>query len=87
MLRLIPATFALSLALGLAASANAMPIAPIQQTDMLVNQVAAGCGVGRTRVRGVCVARTTKRQARRAIRREGREIRRDIRRCVRGTTC
>jgi len=42
----------------------------------MTTQVAVGCGVGRTRVNGVCVARTTKRQVRRAARR-----------CAVGVTC
>jgi hypothetical protein len=34
----------------------------------MVTQVAFGCGPGRTSVNGVCVARTTIRQARRCLR-------------------
>jgi hypothetical protein len=65
MIRLIAVGFALALA----ASAQAMPLAPLPQPDGMTTQVAVGCGVGRTRVGGVCVARTTKRQVRRAARR------------------
>ena len=46
-------------------SVYAMPIAPLHEPDGVITPVAAACGVGRTRVNGVCVARTTKRQVRR----------------------
>jgi hypothetical protein len=35
----------------------------------MITQIAVGCGPGRTMVNGVCVARTTIRQTRRAVRR------------------
>jgi hypothetical protein len=64
-------------ALSVAASAHAMTPAPIPPPpDGLITEVAVGCGVGRTRVNGVCVARTTVRQTRRAVRR-----------CATGMTC
>jgi hypothetical protein len=73
MIRLIAvAGFALSAAI----SAQAMTPAPIPQPDGMVTQIAAACGAGRTRVNGVCVARTTIRQTRRAVRR-----------CAVGVTC
>jgi hypothetical protein len=56
-------------ALALATSAEAMTPAPIPQPGSAFTQVAFGCGPGRTRVGGVCVARTTIRHARRAARR------------------
>jgi hypothetical protein len=56
-------------ALAVATSAEAMTPAPIPHPDSAITQVAFGCGPGRTRIRGVCVARTTIRQTRRAIRR------------------
>jgi hypothetical protein len=56
-------------ALAVTVPAQAMPVAPVHQPDSMITEVAAACGAGRTRVRGVCVARTTKRQARRAVRR------------------
>jgi hypothetical protein len=56
-------------ALAITTSAQAMPAAPAPEQGNLVTQVAFGCGPGRTRVRGVCVARTTVRQTRRAVRR------------------
>ena len=66
------------LALTVETPAQAMSPAPLHQTDAMttITQVAVGCGVGRTRVNGVCVARTTKRQVRRAARR-----------CAVGVTC
>ena len=65
MIRLIAiAGFALSVAV----SAQAMTVAPsIPQPESMITEVAAACGVGRTRVNGVCVARTTVRQTRRAV--------------------
>lgn len=74
MIRLIAiAGFALSVAV----SAQAMTLAPIVPVpDGMITEVAAACGVGRTRVNGVCVARTTIRQTRRAVRR-----------CATGMTC
>jgi len=50
-------------------AAQAMTPAPIAQPDGVVTRIAAACGPGRTRVNGVCVARTTIRQTRRAVRR------------------
>jgi hypothetical protein len=55
-------------ALAIATSAEAMTGAPIHQRDSAITQVAYGCGMGRTRVGGVCVARTNIRQARRCMR-------------------
>ncbi len=57
-------------ALAVATSAQAMTPAPIiPQSDGMITQVAYGCGPGRTRIHGVCVARTTIRHTRRAVRR------------------
>ncbi len=55
--------------LALAASAQAMTPGPVAPPDGMITQVAVGCGAGRTRVGGVCVARTTIRQTRRHVRR------------------
>jgi hypothetical protein len=55
-------------ALLVATSVQAMTPAPPPQVDEMVTRVAVGCGLGRTRVNGVCVARTTVRQTRRAVR-------------------
>jgi hypothetical protein len=63
-------------ALSVATSTQAMTPAPIPQPDGIITQVALACGVGRTRINGVCVARTTVRHARRAVRR-----------CATGMTC
>jgi hypothetical protein len=63
-------------ALSVATSVQAMTPAPIPQPDGMITRVAAACGAGRTRVNGVCVARTTMRQTRRAVRR-----------CAVGATC
>jgi hypothetical protein len=75
MLRLIAVA---GFAFAVATSAQAMTPAPINQPDGIITQVAFGCGPFRTMVNGVCVARTTVRQARR-----------QARRCVRwtGTAC
>ena len=73
MVRLIAVS---AFALALATSAQAISPAPLHQLDGMTTQVAVGCGVGRTRVNGVCVARTTKRHVRRAVRR-----------CAVGVTC
>ena len=62
MIRLI--AFA-AFAIAVITPAQAMPVAPVHEQDSMITQVAVGCGAGRTRVGGVCVARTTKRQARR----------------------
>ena len=64
MLKLLIAT---GFALSVATSAQGMTPAPLPQLDDMVTQVAVGCGPGRTRVNGVCVARTTVRQTRRAF--------------------
>ncbi len=63
---------AVAFALVVATSAEAMPLAPIQQPDGLATQVRWGCGIGRTRINGVCVSR-----------RNIRRVRRDVRRCRR----
>jgi hypothetical protein len=56
--------------LAFATSAQALTPAPLHQSDGMITQVRLGCGPGRTRVEGVCVARTTIRHARRVIRRD-----------------
>ena len=63
-------------ALSVATSAQAITPAPIPQPHGMIAQVALACGAGRTRVNGVCVARTTVRHTRRAVRR-----------CATGMTC
>ena len=56
-------------ALAVATSAQAMTPAPVPHPDGMITQVLAGCGPFQTRINGVCVARTTVRQTRRAVRR------------------
>ena len=56
-------------ALAVTNSAQAISPAPLHHPDAMITQVAFGCGPFRTRVAGVCVARTTKRQVRRQVRR------------------
>ena len=68
MIRIISVAFVLALA---SSSTQAMPLAAIQQPDSMVTKVVAGCGVGMTRVNGVCVSRHHKRQARRCARWNG----------------
>ena len=67
MIRLIAVAFALTLA----ASAQAMPVTPLHQSDGMITQVREACGAGRVRINGVCVARTTRRQVRRCARWSG----------------
>ncbi len=56
-------------ALTVTTSAQAITPAPLALPDDMVTQIAVGCGPGRTRIDGVCVARTTVRHTRRAVRR------------------
>ena len=58
------------LAVLVTTSAQGMSPGPLPQSDNeLFTHVALACGPGRTRIDGVCVARTTIRQTRRAVRR------------------
>src|SRR6516165_2812240 len=66
MIRLIAAA---GFVVALATSGQAITPAPLPQPDGMFTQVRFGCGPGRTRVAGVCVARTTIRHTRRAYRR------------------
>ena len=66
MIRLIAAAV---FVLAVATSAQAITPASIPQTDGMITQVRLGCGPGRTRVAGICVARTTIRHERRLTRR------------------
>jgi hypothetical protein len=68
MLRFIAVAFALALA----SSAQAVPIAPIQQPHSVVTTVREACGAGMHMVNGVCVRTHARRAASR---------------CVRGKTC
>ena len=58
-------------AVAVTTSVQATPLAPIQPPDSIITQVVAGCGVGMTRVNGVCVSRVAKRHARRCARWNG----------------
>jgi hypothetical protein len=66
MIKLIAVTL---FCLSATVSAQAMMPAPILLPHEMITEVAVGCGPGRTRVNGICVARTTIRQTRRAVRR------------------
>ena len=55
----------LALVLAIATSAQAMPLAPIQQPESLVVNVREACGAGFTRVNGVCVRTPARAAARR----------------------
>jgi hypothetical protein len=55
-------------ALAVTTSAQAMTPAPVHQPEGVITHAAWACGPGRTRIHGVCVARTTVRHARRCIR-------------------
>jgi hypothetical protein len=57
---------ATALALTFATSAYAMTPIPVNQPAGMVTQVRLACGPGRTRVGGVCVARSTIRHTRRS---------------------
>jgi len=59
---MIRLTAVAAFAFAVVTSAQAMSPAPLHQPDGVTTQVAFGCGAGRTRVNGVCVARTTKHQ-------------------------
>ena len=61
--------FAVAGFLAFATSAQAITPAPLPQQDGMITQVRLGCGPFRTRVNGVCVARTTIRHTRRMARR------------------
>jgi len=52
-----------ALALALASSAQAVPLAPVQQPEDLVTTVREACGAGMHRVNGVCVRTPARRQA------------------------
>jgi hypothetical protein len=53
------------------ASAQAMPAAPVHETEGIVTQIAWACGPGMTRINGVCVSRHARRVARRCARWHG----------------
>ena len=51
---------AIAFAFALASSAQAMPIAPVQQPHSTVMTIREACGAGFQRVRGVCVRSNTR---------------------------
>ena len=53
----------LVLAIAFASSAQAIPLAPVQQPDSIVTTVREACGAGMHRVNGVCVRTPARRQA------------------------
>lgn len=59
MIRIIAVTFALTLA----SSAQAVPLTPVQQPDSIVSTVREACGAGMKRVNGVCVRTAARRNA------------------------
>jgi hypothetical protein len=63
MIRLIAVAFALTLA----ASAQAMPVTPLHQSDGMITQVREACGAGMHMVNGRCVTTMARRQARRCL--------------------
>jgi hypothetical protein len=63
MYRLIAVAFALTLA----ASAQAMPVTSLHQSDSMVTQVREACGAGMHMVNGRCVTTMARRQARRCL--------------------
>ncbi len=56
---------AIAFAMAIVSSAQAVPLAPIQYTESLVTTVREACGVGFTRVNGVCVRTPARAAARR----------------------
>jgi hypothetical protein len=68
MIRIVSVAVVLALA---SSSAQAMPLAAIQQPDNMITKVVAGCGAGMTRVNGVRVSRHHQRQARSCAGRNG----------------
>ena len=59
MIRIITVAFVLALA----SSAQAIPLAPIQQPERMVTTVREACGAGMKRINGVCVRTAARRQA------------------------
>jgi hypothetical protein len=70
MIRTTAGVFAFALALVV--SAQAMPVAPVEQPDGMIVTVREACGAGMHRVNGVCVTTHARRAARR---------------CAAGVTC
>lgn len=56
---------AITFAMAIVSSAQAVPLTPIQHTESLVITVREACGAGFTRVNGVCVRTPARAAARR----------------------
>lgn len=63
---------AVAFALATASSVQALPLAPLNQTDGVIVKVREACGAGMHRVNGVCIRTPARRKASR---------------CARGVTC
>ena len=59
MIRIITVAFVLALV----SSAQALPLAPIQQPESIITTVREACGAGMHRVNGVCIRTAARRQA------------------------
>jgi hypothetical protein len=60
MIKLIAFT---AFALSVTTSAQAVPLAPVQQPESIITTVREACGAGMHRVNGVCVRTAARRQA------------------------
>ena len=54
---------AIALFVAIGSSAQAVPLAPVQQPENLVINVREACGAGMHRVNGVCIRTAARRQA------------------------
>jgi hypothetical protein len=54
---------AIALFVAIGSSAQAVPLAPVQQPEKLVINVREACGAGMHRVNGVCIRTAARRQA------------------------
>jgi len=59
MIKIITVAFVLALV----SSAQALPLAPIQQPDSMITTVREACGAGMHRVNGVCIRTAARRHA------------------------
>ena len=63
MIRLIAVAFALAVA----TSAQAMPAAPLHQSDGMTTQAREACGAGMHMVNGACITTSARRHVRRGV--------------------
>jgi len=54
---------ALAFFVAFVSSAQAIPLAPVQQPDSIISTIREACGAGMHRVNGVCVRTPARRQA------------------------